>query len=138
MNQFVKTYLRARRNTKWYEIEPHEWNSSLLSDMDRVKGSALWIEFMNQLAVVQQNGLSLEDFYAETLTPSMELQLLAMKSEPVQLAAVQQNGNVIRYFDNPSEPVQLAAVQQDGWAIGYIKNPTDKVKELARSKGVEV
>jgi hypothetical protein len=37
------------------------------------------------------------------------LPLIKNPSEAVQLAAVQQNGNVIRFIENPSEAVQLAA-----------------------------
>ena len=59
-------------------------------------------------------------------------------SEKVQLAAVNQNGNVIGYIIEkgiiPSEKVQLAAVNQNGWAIEFIKNPSEKVQLAAVNK----
>ena len=52
-------------------------------------------------------------------------------SNAVQLAAVQQDGYVIKHIMNPSEALQLAAVQQDGWAIQSIENPSEAVKLAA-------
>ena len=52
-------------------------------------------------------------------------------SEMVQLAAVNYDGELIKWIENPSEQVQLAAVKESRWVIEIIKNPTDRVKELA-------
>jgi hypothetical protein len=50
------------------------------------------------------------------------------QSEAVQLAAVRQNGYAIQHIRDPSEAVQLAAVRQNAWLIGYIKSPSEMVK----------
>ena len=55
------------------------------------------------------------------------------KTEEEQLAAVKENGFVIRYIVNPSEEVQLAAVKQNVYAIQYIKNQS-KVVQLEAVK----
>jgi len=57
-------------------------------------------------------------------------------SEEVQLAAISQDGNMIRYIidsigGNPSEKVQLVAVEENGSAIRYIKNPSERVQLAA-------
>ena len=49
------------------------------------------------------------------------LRFCANASESVQLAAVQQNGYALKYCANASEQVQLAAVQNDGYALKYCK-----------------
>jgi hypothetical protein len=54
------------------------------------------------------------------------------------LAAVEQDGYLIRYIQNPTEKVQLVAVKVDPRFIQHIQNPTEKVKQLARSKGVKI
>jgi len=51
--------------------------------------------------------------------------------EEVQMAAVNQNANLIRHIDNPTPEVQMAAVKQDGDAIEFIDNPTPKVQLAA-------
>lgn len=52
-------------------------------------------------------------------------------TENVQIAAVEQNGQTIRFIENPSEDVQLAAVKEDGQAIRFIENPSEKVQLAA-------
>ena len=52
-------------------------------------------------------------------------------TEAEQLAAVKQDGYIIRYIKNPSEQVQLAAVKQDGRSIQYIKNPSEQMQLAA-------
>ena len=52
-------------------------------------------------------------------------------SEQVQLAAVKQDGRSIQYIKNPSEQMQLAAVEQNGEAIRYIKTPPEQVQLAA-------
>ena len=42
--------------------------------------------------------------------------------EAVQLEAVKNDGDAIRYIASPSEAVQLAAVKQNGLAIRYFKD----------------
>ena len=51
---------------------------------------------------------------------------LDFQSGKVQLETVKQNGNSIRYIQNPSEKVQLEAVKQNGHSIRYIQNPSEK------------
>ena len=51
-------------------------------------------------------------------------------SEKVQLEAVKQNGHYIRHIQNPSEKVQLEAVKQIGYSIQHISNPSEKVQRL--------
>ena len=46
----------------------------------------------------------------------------------MKLAAVKNNGYVIRHIKHPSEEVQLAAVRQDWRSIEFIKNPSRKVQ----------
>jgi protein tyrosine phosphatase (PTP) superfamily phosphohydrolase (DUF442 family) len=53
------------------------------------------------------------------------------QDKEVQLAAMKQDGNAIKYIDNPSEEVQLAAVKQDGIAIKHIDNPSEEVQLAA-------
>mgnify|MGYP005924139241 CR=1 FL=1 len=76
-------------------------------------------------------------------TPTEAEQLAAVKqdgyiirciknpSEQVQLAAVKQDGRSIQYIKNPSEQMQLAAVEQNGEAIRYIKTPPEQVQLAA-------
>ena len=62
--------------------------------------------------------------------PVFAVMYLNNPDKDVQLAAVNQNGYVIRFIKNPDKDVQLAAVNQNGAAIKYIKNP-DKDVQLA-------
>ena len=55
-------------------------------------------------------------------------------SDEEQLAAVNRNGDAIRFIKNPSPEVQLAAVKQRGLAIEYIKNPSPEVQLAAVKK----
>jgi hypothetical protein len=53
-------------------------------------------------------------------------------TEEEQQLAVQQDGQDIKYIDNPSEELKKLAVQtKNGLAIHYIKNPSEEVKKLA-------
>jgi hypothetical protein len=52
----------------------------------------------------------------------------------IQLAAVNQDGNVIQYISNPDKDVQLAAVNKNSYAIRYIKNPDKDVQLAAVNK----
>ena len=124
MNEFLKTYIRARRIAKWDEPKTYELNflkeKHLYEDMVII--SPNYIKYIEnpseqvQLVAVQEDGHS--------------IQYIQNPSEQAQLAAVNQNGNSIQFIQNPSEQVQLAAVQEDGYSIKYIENPTDKVKQL--------
>lgn len=40
--------------------------------------------------------------------------------EAIQLAAVESDGSIIKFINNPTEAVQLAAVKKDGSSIEYI------------------
>ena len=112
MNQFVKTYLRARRFAKWERLQNHEFKSSIVTDLDKIIITPNYIgDIKNpsedlQLAAVQRSG------YA--------IQYIKNPSESIQIAAVQENGLAIGFIDNPLEPTQIAAVQQNGYAIEYI------------------
>jgi hypothetical protein len=60
-------------------------------------------------------------------------------SEALQLAAVKEVGDAIQFIKNPSEAVQLAAVQQYGYAIKYIKNPSEALQLAAvKNHGVAI
>ena len=48
-------------------------------------------------------------------------------TEEEQIEAVQNNGLMLEYINNPSEKVQLEAVRQKRYTIANIHNPTDKV-----------
>lgn len=52
-------------------------------------------------------------------------------TEQDKLAAVEQDGDVIRYINNPSEDIQLAAVNQWPAAIQHIDNPSEAVQLTA-------
>jgi hypothetical protein len=52
-------------------------------------------------------------------------------TEEEQQLAVQENGQDIKYIDNPSEELKKLAVQQDGYAIQFIANPSEELKKLA-------
>lgn len=52
-------------------------------------------------------------------------------SEQVQLAAVKKHGSFIRQIANPSEKIQLAAVSTDPGSLEYIRNPSENVKMIA-------
>ena len=47
-------------------------------------------------------------------------------------------GDLIKFIDNPSEELQLAAVRSKSYSIQFIQNPTEAVKQLARSKGLNI
>jgi hypothetical protein len=47
---------------------------------------------------------------------------------------VEKNRNTIRFIRNPSEKVQLAAMKQDGFVIKYITDLCDKIKSVMRSQ----
>ena len=56
-----------------------------------------------------------------------------------QLEAVKEDGDNIRYIQNPSEDVCLEAVREDGYSIQYIQNPSEKVKlEAVRKYGCSI
>jgi hypothetical protein len=54
-----------------------------------------------------------------------------LASEEIQKLAVQQNGCVIQYIDNPSKKIQRLAMRQNGCAIQYINGPSKKIQKLA-------
>jgi hypothetical protein len=58
-------------------------------------------------------------------------------SEAVQLEAVKQNGDALRYCHQPSEAVQIAAVQKDGDALRYFKRAWI-IEEIEREFGFEI
>ena len=58
-------------------------------------------------------------------------------TEEEQIEAVQNNGLMLEYINNPSEKVQLKAVKDYGYAIQYIDNPSEKVQlEAVRQKKI--
>ena len=46
--------------------------------------------------------------------------------EEVKLAAIKENGEAIKFLDNPSEEIQLAAITQNPHSRRFIKHPTEK------------
>ena len=58
---------------------------------------------------------------------------MKLSSEAVQLAAVQQNGNVIQDIKNSSEILQLAAVKQDPNSI-FLFEPNSTTIKLFESQ----
>jgi hypothetical protein len=52
-------------------------------------------------------------------------------SPELQLIAVSQQGDVLKYIKNPSSKVQMTAVNDDGWAIEYVNNPSPEVQLAA-------
>ncbi len=87
------------------------------------------------------------DYIDDITDPSEPVQLAAVKesvdaikyikkpSEDVQLYVVKKNGEFIEYIIKkgiePSEDVQLAAVKQNGYAIQHINNPSKDVQLAA-------
>ena len=59
------------------------------------------------------------------------IRFIEKPSEAVQMAAVQQDGYAIRYIEKPSEALRMAAVQQNGYAIEYIKRPSEALRMAA-------
>jgi hypothetical protein len=58
-------------------------------------------------------------------------QYIEKPSKKIQLAAVMENGNLIKYIKDPCKEVKLTAVKQFGYAILHIKNPSKEVKLAA-------
>ena len=149
MNQFLKTYIRARRIAEWYKPKSYELNSGLLSDdelLEIVKVDGDNIKYIDnpieevQLAAVEDSYYSIRFIIDKGIKPSEEVQLAAVTQYPnvielinnptekVQLVAVEINPYAIEYIENPSEEVQMVAVTKRPYLYRYIKNPTDKVK----------
>jgi hypothetical protein len=63
--------------------------------------------------------------------PSLLLEHLNTYSVEVQLAAVKQDGYIIKFIKNPSPEVQLEAVKQNSCAIQRINNPGLEVQLAA-------
>lgn len=55
-----------------------------------------------------------------------------------KLKTVQKEGDLIKYFENPSESIQMAAVQQNPWALLQIENPAEAVKLEAVGRKAEM
>ena len=100
------------------------------------------ITYLRKMKIaISYNVRNIEYYYGEL---DKETQLEAVKqdgnaikyinnpSETVQLEAVKQYGYAIQYINKPSETVQLAAVKQTGSAIQYINNPSEMVKLAAK------
>ena len=76
----------------------------------------------NFIKIIKEN----PDYIQFIKHPERELEL--------QLIAVSNNGNCIRYIQNPLEEVQKAAIENNPLSILLIKSPTLSVIELALSK----
>ena len=63
--------------------------------------------------------------------PLLAVRHMKNPTPEIELAAVKQNGNVIKYIPNPTPETQLAAVKQDIQSIRYINNPTPEVQLAA-------
>jgi len=63
----------------------------------------------------------------------IESRLIELKkpTEAAQIAAVKNDGTLLKGIQNPSEAVKLAAVQSSPWAILYIKSPTKRILDAA-------
>ncbi len=72
------------------------------------------------LGVVENNGDDIRYIIEKGFEPS----------ERVQLAAVKNDGNAIKYIKNPSEKVQLSAIKNNIKAFEFIKNPYPSVIKL--------
>lgn len=55
----------------------------------------------------------------------------------VLLAALEFDGNHIRFIDSPTEEMKLAAVARTSAAIEYIKNPSEEVRRVAAKTAAE-
>jgi hypothetical protein len=71
MNQFIKTYLRARRIVNWKYGKEYEFNLPILTDLDRV------------------------------IINPYSIQHIKNPSEPVQLVAVKKDSDLIQHIENP-------------------------------------
>ena len=96
-------------NQKWQLGISKRWNIQLMDSSDR-------------LASFDSLPRGLVD-----LVPEIAL----LRDERGQLAAVQQNGNAIRFIENPSEAVQLAAIKRNGYVIRFVKDPSEAIKLAA-------
>jgi hypothetical protein len=74
-----------------------------------------------RIAAVSQDGYEIGYIMGAGFTPS----------EAVQLAAVQNNGDAIRYIKNPSEDVQMMSLKQDIRNFENIHNPSDTAIDYA-------
>lgn len=52
-------------------------------------------------------------------------------SEDIQLEAVRDDAYVLEYIDNPSEEVIIEAIHNTPYAIQYLSNPSEKIQLLA-------
>jgi hypothetical protein len=78
MNEFLKTYIRARRIANWEDAEEFEFNflkeKHLYENMVKINSSSI--------------------------------KYIKNPSEQVQLVAVQKNGSSIKYIKNPTDKVK--------------------------------
>jgi hypothetical protein len=138
-------YIKEGNETKRYQY--HFESEQFMNEKDRqntryLKNAKIKNAFI-KFAQRHKNPFIAVQFGDKSLFQDKELQLAAVKqdgnaikyidnpSEEVQLAAVKQDGNAIYHIDNPSEEVQLAAVKQDGIAIKHIDNPSEEVQLAA-------
>jgi hypothetical protein len=94
-----------------------------------------------QLFAVNIDGYAIKELYKMGITPSLDIQIAAIKSIPysisgipnpseeLQLIAVKIQPNVIRYLRNASDDVQLAAVKEDFSVHKNIYNMKPKTNE---------
>jgi hypothetical protein len=115
-------------------------NPDAISDIDNPSEAV-------QLAAVKQDGRVIEYIIDKGITPSVEVQLQAIKmyganavmngikapSEAVQIAAINQDIHLLKKIRNPSEKVQLFAVTKSSDALGTLIirlgiTPSEKVQ----------
>ncbi len=94
-----------------------------------------------QLFAVNKDGYAIKQLYKMGITPSLNIQIAAIKSTPysiseipnaseeLQLIAVKIQPNIIRYMRNASDDVQLAAVKEDFNVHKNIYNMKPKTNE---------
>ena len=60
------------------------------------------------------------------------IEAITNPTEELCLAAVQKNGEVIRFIKDPSEAVCIAAVTKFDYAITFLSNPSEKTIDAAK------
>ena len=89
------------------------------------------IRYLNKLKSNKQAVIPLEILIAAVNQDGLMIRHIKKPTEAVQIAAVKNSDEAIQYIDNPSEAVKMAAVGSHGSAIQYINNPSEAVQWAA-------
>jgi hypothetical protein len=100
----------------------------------------LYVKYGKNIAEVEPVGQKYEEkdrwktdkLFIHSITPLQEW--FKIQSEEMKLAAVTQNGMVIKFIENQTREIQLTAVNETPIAISYIENPTEDVQMTAVTK----